>query len=161
MSLKNIRFFASAHEKKPTTRQELNPWLLALLLLVYSTWRWLCYKCFSLRLPWPEGRTCDLLVFIIFSPKQRLWPFDYCALSTITGFFNMAQVSLQYLSLDVTANWIREIHCLALDGFDLNTVHKLSSKEKKNIGVVRVRGRGCGEGINHASSVLHSPLTWL
>ena len=43
----------------------------------------------------------------------------------------MAQVSLQYLSLDVTANWIREIHCLALDGFDLNTVHKLSNKEKK------------------------------
>ena len=30
----------------------------------------------------------------------------------------------------VTANCIWEIHCLALDGFDLNTVHKLSSKEK-------------------------------
>ena len=38
---------------------------------------------------------------------------------------------LKYLVLDVTANCIREIHCLALDGFDLNTVHKLSSKEKK------------------------------
>ena len=32
----------------------------------------------------------------------------------------------------VTANCICEIHCLALDGLDLNTVHKLSSKEKKN-----------------------------
>ena len=26
---------------------------------------------------------------------------------------------------------ICEIHCLALDGFDLKTVHKLSSKDKK------------------------------
>ena len=37
---------------------------------------------------------------------------------------------LYYLDLDVTANCICEIHCLALDGFDLYTVHKLSSKEK-------------------------------
>ena len=27
---------------------------------------------------------------------------------------------------------ICEIHCIALDGFDLYTVHKLSSKEKKS-----------------------------
>ena len=39
---------------------------------------------------------------------------------------------LYYLALDVTANCICEIHCLPLDGFDLNTVHKLSSKEKKS-----------------------------
>ena len=38
---------------------------------------------------------------------------------------------LWYLALDVTASCICEIHCLALDGFDLNTVHQLSSKEKK------------------------------
>ena len=31
------------------------------------------------------------------------------------------------IALDVTANCICEIHCLALDGFDLNTYHKLSS----------------------------------
>ena len=31
----------------------------------------------------------------------------------------------------VVANCICEIHCLVLDGFDLNAVHKLSSKEKK------------------------------
>ena len=37
-----------------------------------------------------------------------------------------------YLALDVTTNYICEIHCLALHGFDLNTVHKLSSKEKKS-----------------------------
>ena len=39
---------------------------------------------------------------------------------------------LKYLALDVTAYWIREIHCIALDMFDFNTVHKLSSKEKKS-----------------------------
>ena len=38
---------------------------------------------------------------------------------------------LWYLTLDVTTNCIREIHCFALDGFNLNTVYKLSSKEKK------------------------------
>ena len=39
-------------------------------------------------------------------------------------------VFLQYLALDITPNCICEIYCLALDGFDLKTVHKLSSKEK-------------------------------
>ena len=39
---------------------------------------------------------------------------------------------LWYLALDITANCICEIHCLALDGFDLNSVHKLSSKDKKS-----------------------------
>ena len=39
---------------------------------------------------------------------------------------------LLYLALDVTANCNCEIHCLALDGFDLNTVHQLCSKEKKS-----------------------------
>ena len=36
-----------------------------------------------------------------------------------------------HLVLDVTANCICEIRCLAIDGFDLNTVHKQSSKVKK------------------------------
>ena len=36
-----------------------------------------------------------------------------------------------FLALDVTANCICEIRRLALDGFDINTVHKLRSKEKK------------------------------
>ena len=35
---------------------------------------------------------------------------------------------LWYSALDVTANCICEIRCLALDGFDLNSVHKVSSK---------------------------------
>ena len=34
------------------------------------------------------------------------------------------------LALGVTANCICEIHCLAVDGFNLHNVHKLSSKEK-------------------------------
>ena len=36
------------------------------------------------------------------------------------------------LALAVTANCNCEIHCIALDGYNLNTVHKLSSKEKKS-----------------------------
>ena len=40
-------------------------------------------------------------------------------------------VLMYYLVPDITANCICEIHCLALDGLDLNTVHKLSNKEKK------------------------------
>ena len=36
------------------------------------------------------------------------------------------------VALDVTANCICEIHCLALDGFNINTVHKLSSVEKNS-----------------------------
>ena len=55
------------------------------------------------------------------------------------------------------ANWICEIYCLALDGFDLNTVHKLSSKEK-NLSGVGIRTRGCWVvGRKNASSVLRSP----
>ena len=38
----------------------------------------------------------------------------------------------KYLAMDITPTCICEIHCLALDGFDLNTVRKLSSKEKKS-----------------------------
>ena len=38
---------------------------------------------------------------------------------------------LYYLDLDITANYICEIHCLALDELDLNTVHKLSNEETK------------------------------
>ena len=37
---------------------------------------------------------------------------------------------LEYLALDIPANCICEIHTVALDDFYLNTVHKLSSKEK-------------------------------
>ena len=44
------------------------------------------------------------------------------------------------LALDITANCICEIHCLALDGFDLHTVHKLSSKEKKILPVPGLLG---------------------
>ena len=47
------------------------------------------------------------------------------------SFSQVSQIFLWYLVLDVTANCICEMHCLALDGFDLNAVHKLSSKEKK------------------------------
>ena len=36
---------------------------------------------------------------------------------------------LLFLALDVTASCICEIHSLAVDGFNINGVHKLSSKE--------------------------------
>ena len=38
-----------------------------------------------------------------------------------------------YVALDITSNCICKIHWLLLDSFDLNTVHKLSSKEKKSL----------------------------
>ena len=59
--------------------------------------------------------------------------------------------------MDVTANCIYEIRCLALDGFDLNTVHQLSNKEKKNLGGARIQTWGCWVGSKNASSVLCSP----
>ena len=46
------------------------------------------------------------------------------------GLRGLKEVFLLYLALDVTPNCICEIHFLALDGFDLNTVHKLRSKGK-------------------------------
>ena len=45
---------------------------------------------------------------------------------------SLGKFYLYCLTLDVTLNCIKEIHCLALDGFVLNTVHKLSSKDKKS-----------------------------
>ena len=63
---------------------------------------------------------------------------------------------LWYLALDVTANWICETHCLALDGFNLNTVHKLSNKEKY-IGSARIQTRGYWMGSKNAATVLYSP----
>ena len=41
---------------------------------------------------------------------------------------------LLYFVLEVTANCICEIHRLALNGFNLNTVHQLSSREKNITG---------------------------
>ena len=60
------------------------------------------------------------------------------------------------LALDVTANCICELHCFALDGFDLNTVHKLSSKEKKSWR--SQNSNPCSwVGSKNAFSVLRSP----
>ena len=39
---------------------------------------------------------------------------------------------LLYLVLEVTADCICEIHCIELDGFDVNAAHKLSSKVKNS-----------------------------
>ena len=46
--------------------------------------------------------------------------------------YSVLQIFLQCLGLDVTANCICEIHCLVLNGLDLNSVHKLKSKEEKS-----------------------------
>ena len=43
----------------------------------------------------------------------------------------MIECFLQYLAQDITPNGISGIHCLAQDGFDLNTVHKICTKDKK------------------------------
>ena len=63
---------------------------------------------------------------------------------------------LLYLALDVTAKCICEILCLALDGFDLNTAHKLSNKDKKNLGGAGIQTQGFWIGSKNASSVLRS-----
>ena len=63
---------------------------------------------------------------------------------------------LWYLALDVTANCICEAHCLALDEFNLNTVHKLSNKEK-NLGSARIQTRAYWMGSKNAATVLYSP----
>ena len=50
--------------------------------------------------------------------------------------YQLLTMFLQCSALDVTASCINEIHCLALDGFDLNIVHNTFSftvpKEKKS-----------------------------
>ena len=75
---------------------------------------------------------------------------------TVTS--NLEATFLQYLALDVTANCNSEIHFIALDGFDLNTVHKLSSTEKNIcLGGARIRTRGCWVECKKASTVLYSP----
>ena len=51
--------------------------------------------------------------------------------SVILGTGKM-QLLLLCLILGFTANCIFEIHCLALDGFDVNTAYKPSSKDKKS-----------------------------
>ena len=58
---------------------------------------------------------------------------------------------------DVTANCQCEIHCLVLDGFNLNTVHKLSSNEKK-LGRAWIQTRGCWVGSKNASTVLFTSV---
>ena len=64
---------------------------------------------------------------------------------------------------DVSPNYICEILCWAQDGFDLKTVHKLSSKEKKIWAEPGFETRGCCVGSKNASSVssCHYSLPWL
>ena len=61
--------------------------------------------------------------------------------------------------MNVTASCIYEIHCLAIDGFDLSTVHKLSRKEKVQSCGVGIRTQGCWLGSRNASCVLCRPPT--
>ena len=55
-----------------------------------------------------------------------------------------------YLAVDITANSICKIHCLALDGFDFNTVNKNAVK-RRNLGKARIRTLGCWVGSKNAS----------
>ena len=67
---------------------------------------------------------------------------------------------LSDLALDVTANYICEIHCLALDGFKLNTVHQLSNKGKtsQQSRDAGIQSGGFWVGSKNVSSELRSPL---
>ena len=47
------------------------------------------------------------------------------------GFFFVHLTFLKFLALDITAYCISGIYCRALDEFNLDTVNKLSSEEKK------------------------------
>ena len=78
-------------------------------------------------------------------------------------FFPFLPPSLPFLSdlaVDVTANYICEIHCLALDGFNLNTVHQQSSKGKtsRHSRDAGIQSGGFWVGSKNASSELRSPL---
>ena len=56
----------------------------------------------------------------------------YLFATPLQKFIMIKSVFLYYLAMGITANCICEIFLLALDGFDLNAVHKLSSNEKKS-----------------------------
>ena len=57
---------------------------------------------------------------------------------------------LKHLALDITANCICEIYCKALDGLDLETVHKLCREKRKNLSKVGIQAWGCWVG-NYAA----------
>ena len=60
----------------------------------------------------------------------------------------------KYLALDFTANCICEIHCKALDGFNLNTVHPLSSND--NIfGLCRDLNQGLLDGKQECTQIIN------
>ena len=93
----------------------------------------------------------DLLMGLVSGKWTEAWWCWSSPSSVITiSFF------LQYLPFDITVNCICEIHCSALDGFDHNTVHKLSSEEKKYWGT-RIWTTGCWAGSKNSFSVLCSP----
>ena len=60
-------------------------------------------------------------------------------------------------ALDITVDCIYEIHRLALDGFDLNTVHKLSSKKKKNLSGARIWTRSPGWEARIKALIIFNP----
>ena len=66
---------------------------------------------------WPQGWFVNAGVMCCFSQGTHL-------------VIQQHYTYLFFVVLSFGRHFICEIHCLALDGFDLNTVHKLSSKEK-------------------------------
>ena len=54
------------------------------------------------------------------------------------------KIFLYYLDLAITANCISENNCLALDGFDLNTVHKIRQQREKISTVLEFETRTAG-----------------
>ena len=85
--------------------------------------------------PFAEESTILKLVRCLHSRKKdkgKKCSLSCVALASILSIVFGKNIFLEYLAVDVKANCICEIHCFALDELDLNTVLKLSSKEKKS-----------------------------
>ena len=65
--------------------------------------------------------------------RSRKWSVSISDQKNPAENYLMQKTFLLCLALDVTTNCIFEIHCIALDRFDLNTVHTLSNSEKRKI----------------------------
>ena len=121
---------------------------------VWSGRRWQRLPSWSLRFSW-VSKPCQCcsqarnLMIMLVSGIFRSRVMHYRQNQLHTSF-------LLYLALDVTPNCICEIHCIALDGFDLNSVHQLSIKEK-NLGWAGIWTRGCWVGSKNATSKLERP----
>ena len=121
------------------TNQKINPWEASI-----GGGQWLAVMAYHLEVnspipatskPFAEESTILKLVRCLHSRKKdkgKKCSLSCVALASILSIVFGKNIFLEYLAVDVKANCICEIHCFALDELDLNTVLKLSSKEKKS-----------------------------